>query len=91
MLILITFFVAVRARLSVDQPGGLQHTMRRRSEGFIANMGEEIIGQHHYEPLPFLISWPWDIFILASNLIRHLSRALSPRPQSQSFRWAAPC
>ncbi len=49
MLLLITFFIAVRLRLSVDQPGGLQHTMEG-IEGFIGNMGQEIIG-HHYRTL----------------------------------------
>ena len=48
VLLLTLFFIAVRLRLSVDQPGGLQHTMEG-IEGFIGNMGEEIIG-HHYHP-----------------------------------------
>jgi F-type H+-transporting ATPase subunit a len=47
MLLLVTFFIAVRLRLSVDQPGGLQHTMEG-IENFIGNMGHEIIG-HHYK------------------------------------------
>src|SRR3977135_4265366 len=66
MLLLITFFIAVRLRLSVDQPGGLQHTMEG-IEGFIGNMGEEIIG-HHYKPYqPYLVALGF--FILTSNLI----------------------
>jgi F-type H+-transporting ATPase subunit a len=66
MLLLITFFVAVRLRLSVDQPGGLQHTMEG-IEDFIGNMGEEIIG-HHYRPYqPYLVAL--GLFILTSNLI----------------------
>src|ERR1022692_5256399 len=48
VLLLITFFVTVRLRLSVDQPGGLQHSMEGIYDLF-GNMGEEIIG-HHYHP-----------------------------------------
>src|ERR1700734_2622895 len=66
MLLLITFFVAVRLRLSVDQPGGLQHTMEG-IESFIGNMGHEIIG-HHYHPYhSYLITLA--LFILTCNLI----------------------
>jgi len=66
MLVLITFFIAVRLRLSVDQPGALQHTMEG-IEDFIGNMGEEIIG-HHYSPYqPYLVAL--GLFILTSNLI----------------------
>src|SRR5260370_4452969 len=50
MLLLVTFFIAVRFGLSVDQPGGLQHSMEG-IEGFIGNMAEKIIG-HHYQPYP---------------------------------------
>lgn len=66
VLLLTLFFLAVRARLSVDQPGGLQHSMEF-IEGLIGNMGEEIIG-HHYRPYQaYLISLA--MFILACNLI----------------------
>jgi len=66
MLVLVTFFLAVRSRLSVDQPGGLQHVMEW-IEGFIGNMGEETIG-HHYHPYnSFLVAL--GLFILTCNLI----------------------
>src|SRR5436309_11029538 len=66
VLLLPLFFVAVRARLSVDQPGGLQHAMEG-IEGFIGNMGHEIIG-HHYKPCqPYLVAL--GLFILSCNLI----------------------
>src|ERR1700685_4814323 len=65
-LLLFIFFIAVRLRLSVDQPGGLQHTMEG-IEGFIGNMGEEIIG-HNYHPYhSYLITL--GLFILTCNLI----------------------
>jgi F-type H+-transporting ATPase subunit a len=75
MLLLILFFIAVRLRLSVDQPGDLQHTMEG-IEGFIGNMGEEIIG-HHYRPYqPYLVAL--GLFILTSNLIGIIPSFESP-------------
>src|ERR1700720_4983232 len=66
VILLTLFFIAVRSRLSVDQPGGLQHTMEG-IEGFIGNMGEEIIG-HHYHPYhSYLITL--GLFIITCNLI----------------------
>ena len=66
VLLLILFFLAVRARLSVDQPGSLQHSMEF-IEGLIGNMGEEIIG-HHYHPYhSYLVALA--LFILSCNLI----------------------
>ncbi len=75
MFLLITFFIAVRLKLSVDQPGGLQHTTEG-IEGFVANMGEEIIG-HHYRPYqPYLVAL--GLFILTSNLIGIIPSFESP-------------
>jgi F-type H+-transporting ATPase subunit a len=66
VLLLTLFFIAVRLRLSVDQPGGLQHTMEG-IEGFVGNMGEETIG-HHYRPYhSYLVAL--GMFILTCNLI----------------------
>jgi F-type H+-transporting ATPase subunit a len=66
VLLLTLFFIAVRMRLSVDRPGGLQHAMEG-IEGFIGNMGHEIIG-HHYKPYqPYLVAL--GLFILSCNLI----------------------
>jgi F-type H+-transporting ATPase subunit a len=66
MLLLITFFIAVRLRLSVDQPGGLQHSMES-IETFIGNMGQEIIGSHYKPYHSYLVTL--GLFILTSNLI----------------------
>ena len=75
MLLLTLFFIAVRLRLSVDQPGGLQHTMEG-IDGFFGNMGEEIIG-HHYRPYqPYLVAL--GLFILTSNLIGIIPSFESP-------------
>jgi F-type H+-transporting ATPase subunit a len=75
MLFLITFFVAVRLRLSVDQPGGLQHTMEA-IDSFIGNMGEEIIGHHYHPYQPYLVTL--GLFILISNLIGIIPSFESP-------------
>ena len=45
VLLLTLFFVAVRLRLSVERPGGLQHTMEG-IHGFIADLAGEMIANH---------------------------------------------
>jgi F-type H+-transporting ATPase subunit a len=65
-LLLITFFTAVRLRLSVDNPGGLQHTMEG-IEGFFGQMGSEIIGHHYHDYHSYLVTI--GLFILTCNLI----------------------
>ena len=65
-LFLLILFLLVRARLSVDSPGGLQHSFEG-IEGFVSGQGREIIG-HHSEPYtPFFVII--FIFILVCNLI----------------------
>jgi F-type H+-transporting ATPase subunit a len=66
LMLLTVFFLAVRSRLSVDQPTSLQHVMEG-IEGFVGGMGEEIIG-HHYRPYQaYLVTL--GMFILTCNLI----------------------
>jgi F-type H+-transporting ATPase subunit a len=65
-LLLIIFFIAVRARLSVERPGGLQHSMES-IHGFVANMADEVIGHHGSKYVPYLVTL--GMFILACNLI----------------------
>ena len=50
---LLILFLAMRSRLSVDRPGGLQH-MFEGVEGFIQNQSTEIIGHHSEGYTPFL-------------------------------------
>jgi F-type H+-transporting ATPase subunit a len=64
--ILIAFFLLVRASLSVDRPGALQHIVEG-AEGFINNQSEEIIGHHSEGFTPFLMAL--GLFILLNNLI----------------------
>jgi len=74
-LLLITFFTAVRLRLSVEQPGALQQAAEW-IENFIGNMGHEIIG-HHYKPYhAYLVTL--GLFILSCNLIGIIPSLESP-------------
>ena len=65
-LFLIVVFFVVRARLSVDQPGALQHAFEG-VVGFIEGQSHEIIGPHSEVHTPFLVSLA--LFILFCNLI----------------------
>src|ERR1017187_306977 len=66
VLLLTIFFIAVRASLSVERPGGLQHTMEG-IYGFVDNMADEVIGHHASKYVPYLIAL--GMFILGCNLI----------------------
>jgi len=65
-LFLVVVFFIVRARLSVDRPGALQHTFEGLV-GFIEGQSHEIVGPHSEGHTPFLVSL-W-LFILFCNLI----------------------
>jgi F-type H+-transporting ATPase subunit a len=74
-LLLILFFIAVRARLSVDDPGALQHVMEG-IEGFVGDLGNEIIGPHYRPYVPYLVTL--GMFILSCNLIGLVPGLISP-------------
>src|SRR3984885_808351 len=63
---LLTLFLLLRSRLSVESPGGLQHSFEAL-EGFVLNQSREIIG-HHSEPYIAFFTIVF-IFILICNLI----------------------
>jgi F-type H+-transporting ATPase subunit a len=63
---LLVIFLLVRSKLSVDNPGGLQHTFEGY-EGFIQEQSNEIIG-HHSEPYTAFLS-TLGLFILLCNLL----------------------
>ena len=63
---LILLFIALRASLSVEQPGALQHLFEWTHEG-IQSQSEEIIGHHSEGYTPFLMTLA--LFILFCNLI----------------------
>ena len=65
-LFLIVVFFIVRASLSVDRPGALQHAFEGLV-GFIEGQSQEIIGPHSEAHTPFLVSLA--LFILFCNLI----------------------
>jgi F-type H+-transporting ATPase subunit a len=72
---LILFFIAVRARLSAENPGGFQHMAELLNE-FISGQSQEIIGNHSERFTPFLASL--FVFILFSNLIGVIPTFESP-------------
>jgi F-type H+-transporting ATPase subunit a len=65
-LLLIVCFLIVRSRLSVESPGGVQHTMEF-VHGFIRDQAHEIIGHHSDTYVPYLTALA--LFILICNLI----------------------
>src|ERR1039458_9640579 len=52
VLLLTIFFIAVRTRLSVERPGGLQHTMEGIYE-FVNNLASETISHHPEQFFPY--------------------------------------
>lgn len=64
--ILLLLFVLLRSRLSVDDPGGLQHSFEWL-EGLIQDQSNEIIGHHSDGYTAFLVTLT--LFILFSNLL----------------------
>jgi F-type H+-transporting ATPase subunit a len=72
---LVALFFLVRARLSVDKPGALQHTFEG-IVGFIEQQSHEIIGSHSEGYTPFLVSLA--LFILLCNLLGLLPSFESP-------------
>jgi len=62
---LVVIFLVLRARLSVESPGGLQHLMEGLL-GFIEKQSHDVIGPHSERFTPFLMALA--LFILVSNL-----------------------
>ena len=73
--LLIIFFVMVRARLSVENPGVLQHTMEG-IHSFISGLGNEIIGHGHERFDSYLIVL--GLYILVGNLLGVIPSLESP-------------
>ncbi len=73
--VLIVLFLLVRARLSIDKPGGLQHVFEG-VHGFITQQSREIIGHHSEGFTAFLVTL--GIFILVCNLIGLIPAFESP-------------
>jgi F-type H+-transporting ATPase subunit a len=64
--LLLAFFAAVRSTLSVEKPGGLQHTAEMVEE-FVSEQADGIIGHGYERYLPYAITIGF--FILVSNLL----------------------
>ena len=65
-LFLVVLFAVARVRLSVDNPGALQHVFEG-AHGFVEGQSQEIIGHHSERYTPFLMTLT--LFILISNLL----------------------
>jgi F-type H+-transporting ATPase subunit a len=65
-LFLVLVFFLVRSRLSVDNPGPLQHVFEA-THGLVEGQSHEIIGHNSEEFTPFLMTLTF--FILLSNLL----------------------
>jgi F-type H+-transporting ATPase subunit a len=66
VLLLTALFIMVRARLSVERPGALQHTAEG-IYGFVGNLAGETIPHHPERFVPYLTTL--GLFILTCNLI----------------------
>jgi F-type H+-transporting ATPase subunit a len=66
VLILLVFFVAVRASLSVEKPGGLQHLVEATEE-FIAEQAHGVMGHGYQRYIPYAVTIGF--FILVGNLL----------------------
>ena len=64
--VLLAFFLAVRARLSVDKPGGLQHLVEATEE-FIAEQAHGVMGHGYERYIPYAVTIGF--FILLGNLL----------------------
>jgi F-type H+-transporting ATPase subunit a len=68
--LLLTYFVAVRISLSVENPGAVQHLAEMTHE-FVSEQGEQIIGQGYERFISYLTVL--GLFILLANLMGLLS------------------
>jgi F-type H+-transporting ATPase subunit a len=66
VLILLAFFIAVRASLSVEKPGGLQHLVEATEE-FIADQAHGVMGHGYERYIPYAVTIGY--FILLGNLL----------------------
>lgn len=66
VLILLAFFLAIRASLSVEKPGGLQHLVEATEE-FIAEQAHGVMGHGYERYIPYAVTIGF--FILVGNLL----------------------
>jgi F-type H+-transporting ATPase subunit a len=80
VLILITFFMLVRSRLSVQNPGGLQHTVEILDE-FINEQADQVIGHNYQRYVPYVTALGF--FILVGNLLGLVPGFESPTAKAE--------
>jgi F-type H+-transporting ATPase subunit a len=73
--VLLLFFALVRATLSVDKPGPVQHMAEMLNE-FVGGQAESIIGHGYEQFVPFVTTI--FVFVLVSNLLGLLPGFISP-------------
>ena len=66
VLVLLIFFLVVRARMSVEKPGGLQHLVEAAEE-FVAEQAHGVMGHGYERYIPYAITILY--FILLGNLL----------------------
>lgn len=66
VLVLLVFFLIVRASLSVEKPGGLQHLVEATEE-FIAEQAHGVMGHGYERYIPYAVTIGF--FILVGNLL----------------------
>ncbi len=72
---MIAFFIVVRASLSVEKPGAVQHLTEMTHE-FVSEQGESIIGHGYERFVPYLTTL--GVFILLCNLMGLIPGLESP-------------
>ncbi len=75
VLLLIVFFLIVRSRLSVENPGGVQH-IAEMLEDFVGEQAHGVIGHGYQQFVPFAVALGY--FILLANLLGLIPTLESP-------------
>lgn len=74
--VLVLFFIAVRATLSVEKPGSLQH-LAESIHGFVDDQAQAVMGSHGYEGfLPYVTTIL--LFVLLCNIMGLLPHIETP-------------
>ena len=73
--LLLLLFILVRSRLSVENPGSLQHIFEGFN-GFVEGQSHDVIGHHSERFTPFLVTL--GLFVLISNLLGLIPGLESP-------------
>ncbi len=75
VLLLIVFFLVIRSRLSVENPGGVQHIAELLEE-FVGEQAHGVIGHGYQQFVPFAVALGY--FILLANILGLIPTLESP-------------